>query len=198
MSTQTTGAPAARSTNPQPRPAAPLQAPKTPVGPGLITAIGLVLAVLLTAVGVVAVHDALVAAGALGGREWLTRAVGAVDGTTPAAWLVPVGVLLVLLGLWLLMTALRPRPRTAIALDADTGVFLRPRDVAKLARDAAQDVDGVSSAKASARRRAISVSVHATAPDGIDERVTAAVTERLRALATQPKIRVSVTTEGAS
>src|SRR4029079_11659365 len=105
---------------------------------------------------------------------------------TPGVWLVPRGVALVALGLWLLLTALRPRPRTAIALNAKTGVFLRTRDVAKLARNAAQDVDGVTSARVTAGRRKIAVVARATASDGVEQKITQAVTTRLQALTKAP------------
>ncbi len=176
---------------------AALAAPKTPVSPGGITVVGIVLAVLVVALGVVGLHDALVAANAAGGSSWSAAAVSAVDGTRRGPWLVPVGALAVIVGLWLLVTALRPRPRTAIALRADTGVVLRPRDVAQLARSTAGDVDGVTSASASARRRRVSVAVVATSDDGIRDAVAAAVAARFTALSTTPSVRVSVTTEGA-
>ena len=177
---------------------APLSAAKTPVGPGVITAVGLVLAVLVIALGVVGVHDALVAAGAVSGTPWIDSVVTLFNGLTPAIWLVPVGIVLVLAGLWLLLTALRPRPRTAIALDATTGVFLRPRDVAKLARNAAQDVDAVTSAKATAGRRKVVVAARATTTDGVEQQIIQAVTIRLQALAKAPTVRVTVKAEGGS
>lgn len=176
----------------------PVAATKTPVGPGVISAVGLVLALLLVALGVVGVHDALLAAGALSGTPWIHAVARPLNELTPAVWLVPIGIALVLLGLWLLLTALRPRPRTAIALDATTGVFLRPRDVARLARNAAQGVAGVTSVKASARRRVVTMSAEATSTQGVEEQITQAVTTRLRALAIEPSVRVTVKTEGGS
>lgn len=174
---------------------APPSAAKTPVGPGVVTVVGLILALLVIAIGVVGVHDALVAAGAAKGTSWIDTVVKPFNGLTPAVWLVPVGITLVLLGLWLLLTALRPRPRTAVALQARTGVFLRPRDVATIARHAAQNVDGVTSAKVTATPRKIAVTA-STTTGGLQENITQAVTTRLRALATAPTVRVTVKTEG--
>lgn len=173
----------------------PARAAKAPVGPGVISVVGLVLAALVVALGVVGIHDALVAAGVVSGSDWIGAAVDAIDGATPPTWLVPLGAVLILLGLWLLITALRPRPRKAMALAADTGVFLRPRDAARLARDAAEDVDGVISAKADATVRKISVGVHATTSDGVEQQVADAVTDRLSALAKTPRIKVTVKTQ---
>ena len=97
-----TAAPAAAQT---------LQSAKTPVGPGSVAYVGIALAVLVTALGVVLVHDAVVASPVVAGRSWVSAPVDGVDGVTAAAWLVPVAVLLVLLGLWLLVSAPAPPSR---------------------------------------------------------------------------------------
>ena len=173
----------------------PLSAAKTPVGPGIISLVGIILALLVIAVGVVAAQTALVAAGALTGSPWLTTAVTAVNGLSPAAWMLPVGIVIALVGLWLVLTALRPRPRTGVALRATTGVFLRPRDIARLAAAAADDVDGVQDAHASATRTTVTVHITNTgANDTTAEAVKTAVAGRLSALS--KPVRVSVRTSG--
>ena len=173
-----------------------LPAAKTPVGPGAATVVGSMLAVLLVGLGLAGVHDALVAAGTAAGTPWIDAVVKAFNGLRPDVWLVPAGFALVLLGLWLISAALRPRRRTAIALNARTGVFLRPRDVAKLARNAAQDVDGVTSAKVTAGRRKVAVAARATTTAGMEQKIIQAVTARLQTLAKAPRVRVTVKTEG--
>lgn len=104
-------------------------------------------------------------------------------------------MLLVLLGLWLLITALRPRPRTAVALQAETGVFLRPKDLATLARCAAEEVDGVIDVTAKATTSRVRVRVTATRAQAVQEPVRAAVTSRLAALANAPRIDLTVKNE---
>ena len=176
----------------------PLAAAKAPIGPGAISFVGLLLGAVVVALGLVALHDAAAAAGWLSGGSWIEALVDRLDGMGPGSWLVPVGVVLVFLGLWLLLTALRPRPRKAVAVSAQTGVFLRPRDIAKLARDAADGVDGVTSAKASASLSKVVVSVDALSKDGISEQVSQAVNRRLEALVRPPAVRVVVTAEAGS
>jgi len=172
----------------------PLSAAKTPVGPGTISALGLLWSALLLGVGVVGVQAALVAAGLLNGTAWLTWVIQQVDGLAPAGWMVAAGVVLVLLGLWLLLTALRPRPRTAVALTAATGVFLKPRDLSRLAVAAADQVDGVQHAKATASRRKVSMQIVSTGGGNVADEVRAAVTERLEAL--EKPVKVTVRTQG--
>lgn len=178
----------------------PMAAAKTPLGPGVISLVGVVLALLVITLGVVAAQTALVAAGALTGSPWLTTSVTAVNGLSPAAWMLPGGIVVALVGLWLVITAVKPRPRTGVALQAATGVFLRPRDIARLAAAAADDVDGVQDARASATRTKVTVHVtttganDTTAQGGVADAVKTAVAGRLSAL--KKPVRVTVRTPG--
>ncbi len=172
---------------------APLSAAKTPVGPGTISGLGVLWSLLLIGIGAVGIQAALVHTGLVTGTSWFDSLVEHVDGLAPAAWMVAAGVVLALVGLWLVVTALRPRPRTAIAIPAATGVFMKPRDVARLAVAAAGDVDGVRGAKASANRRKISVRIVDTGDAQVRDTVESAVTRRLSAL--DKPMRVSVTSQ---
>lgn len=177
--------------------AKPLDAAKTPVGVGPISILGPILAVLALAAGGILVRDALVWFGIITGPAWTSKAAWSVNGMTPQGWLIPVSIAAVLLGLWLLMVGLRRRPRTGIALAADTGVFLRPVDVARLARARAEDVNGVLHATANATRRTVTVTVTSTNEgDDVSNAVQQAVTDRVSALASAPTVRVRV--KGAS
>ncbi|NAZ87476.1 DUF6286 domain-containing protein [Kineococcus indalonis] len=161
-------------------------------GSGRIGVVGPLLAVLLLALGLLLGREALVAAGALGGSAWLPAAAGGLDGLSAAWWLVPAGLAVALLGLWLVVSALRPRSRRTVPLAAGTGVFVHVRDLARLASGAAREVDGVLSASSSATRRAVTVTVHGTGD--VREQVSAAVTGALAPLRTPPRVSVRVRT----
>jgi len=109
--------------------------------------------VVLGALGVVGVRDGLVAAGALGGTPWITSAITNVNGLTPHTWMLPAGVVAVLVGVWWVLAALKRRRRTAVQLDADTAVWMRPLDLARVAEAAAEDVSTVESVRASGKRK---------------------------------------------
>ncbi|MCY7400470.1 MAG: DUF6286 domain-containing protein [Nocardioides sp.] len=174
-----------------------MPAAKTPVGTGAVQVAGVVMALLVTALGVAALRDAVVATGLLGGTPWVLGAVESLDGLRPAPWALAVGVVLVLVGLWLVVSALRPRPRTGLALRADTGVFLRPRGVSRLATAAAEDVDGVLDASAATTRRAVSVRVTTTGDDSTSAAVRDTVSARLAHLDPTPTVKVRTRSEGA-
>ena len=107
---------------------------------------------------------------------------------------------LALVGVWWVLAALKPRRRTAVALQADSAVWIRPRDLAHLATATADGVPGVTHTSASAKRRKVSVTVDTTSSDTTATRseVTEAVTDRLAALASAPRVKVTARSRGGS
>jgi hypothetical protein len=169
-----------------------MRAAQQKTGSGRIGVVGPALAIVLTALGVVLIRDALIAFDVLPGSAWVPAALDGLNGLTAEWWMVPAGVAVTLLGLWLVVTALRPRSRRTVPITSATGVFLHTRDIARLASNAACEVDGVLSAASTASRRAVTVTVRSTATARIADGVTDAVTRRLRPLETPPRIKVRV------
>lgn len=170
----------------------PMRAATQKSGSGPIGVLGPVLALLLLALGVLLLRDALVAAGAFTGTPWLPSATTALQGSPPKWWLIPAGIVAAVLGLWLIVTALRPRSRKTLALTSRTGVFLHTRDIARLASGAAEDVDGVLHVSSTATRRKVRVTVRATTGAGLEDAVVAAVSQRLAPLQSPPRVAVTV------
>ncbi|GLY06583.1 DUF6286 domain-containing protein [Actinoplanes sp. NBRC 101535] len=157
----------------------PAARPRT--GAGRIGFAGPLLACLLTAAGVVLLHDAVAEADRRPGRTWLAAVLDGLDGLTASWWMIPAGVAVAGAGVWLIVTAVRPRSRRTLAVTSATGVFLHVRDVARLASAAAEDVDGIRSARSVAGRRAVTVTVTSPDPE-IAGRVQEAVERRLSVL----------------
>lgn len=170
----------------------PMSAAKAPIGIGPVPTIGIVLSIAVVALGVVGIRDALVYAGAVDGTPWIESVADGVDGWQPQLWHMLLGALLVLIGLWLVFAALRPRPRTGIAVRAQTGVYLRNGDVERLSKSAASDCDGVLSADADASRRKVEVKIAITGGSATAEGVRAAVQEALEPLETRPDVRIKI------
>lgn len=168
-----------------------MRAARQKTGAGRIGAVGPLFAAALTAAGVVLLHDAIAEADSRPGRTWTAAILDGANGLTAQWWMMPAGALAALAGLWLVVTALRPRSRKTLAVNSATGVFLRTRDVARLASAAAEDVDGVRSARSVAGRRAVVVTV-ASSTQEIAEQVRQAVHERLALLSEPMRVTVRV------
>jgi len=158
------------------------------------------LALVVLALGVVGIRDALVAAGAFGGSSWTKNTANAIDGLTARTWMIPAGIGLAVLGLWWLLAALKPRKRTEISLSGTPGAWMRPGDLARLVQPTVENVEGVVSASTSATRRTVTVKATTTARDSAEVRtaVTDAVGDRLSALRRAPRVKVKARYIGGS
>lgn len=112
---------------------------------------------------------------------------------------VTVAIVAVLLGVLLLVLALTPgrvRARPLRSARPGVAVAVAPGDLERLVAQAAEAVDGVDHASASAGNGRVSVRVNSPLhdPGGLDEQVQQAVSERLDQLGLldEPQIRVSV------
>lgn len=165
--------------------------------------VGTLIALLVLGAGVIALRDAAVFAGWLDGQPFTSTLIDGIDGLTVQWWTSPVGIVAILLGLWWTYAALRPRRRTAVAVAADTSVWIAPADLARIATTAAETVPGVLQARTSASLRKITVTAETTAADGntvgaqLKSAISTAITEHLGTLlASAPKITVRTRTGG--
>ncbi len=180
--------------------AAPLPAAKSPAGTGPTPLVAQLVALVLLALGVAAVQHLLVLLGAISGASWLDETARAADGLEGSSTLVLVAAVVALvLGVLLLLVALKPRPRRTLALKAGSGVHLRRADLRRVVQAAVDDVDGVSSTDVRVRRRSVSVVARSiTAPDR-DADVESTLRSRAETVcdvvATSPRVRVTVRRE---
>jgi hypothetical protein len=169
---------------------------KRPVAAPAAAVVGVIAAVLVIAVGVVGIRETLVSTGSLAGGSWLEWLFGKAEVLKPADWMVPAGVAAVVLGLWTLAAGLKPRRGTHLAVGADTGVWIRRRDAARLAANSARTIDSVTTAAAKAKRRALRVTATATGDTArVHDDLTTAIAQRLHAVTPTPRVRTRVTVE---
>jgi len=173
---------------------------RTPTATPAAAPWAVLLALVVLALGVVGIRDALVAAGAFGGSSWTKNTANAIDGLTARTWMIPAGIGLAVLGLWWLLAALKPRKRTEISLSGTPGAWMRPGDLARLVQPTVENVEGVVSASTSATRRTVTVKATTTARDSTEVRtaVTEAVGDRLSALRRAPRVKVKARYIGGS
>ncbi|MEZ0494648.1 DUF6286 domain-containing protein [Kineococcus sp. TBRC 1896] len=177
------------------RPLAPATAP---TGAGRIGVIGPVLAVLLLAVAVVLGREALVAWGTVPGNRWLAPAADGLDGLRRTAPVVLVaGIVAVVVGLWLLLSAFARRSRRALTLSGSgAGVTTGTGDLARLATTTATGTDGVLKASSTASRRSLEVHAHTTSPD-VRGRLEESLTGLLSGFDPQPRLKLHLHTPRA-
>jgi hypothetical protein len=167
-----------------------MPAAKVPRRTGGIAALGMVLALLAIAVGVLAVRDGLAYGGLLGSEPLLHPLAKGIQGLRPSEWVLVAGIVLAVVGLLLLVRALRPSTPKVVPVTAGSGVYLRPRDVGRLVETAVEGVDGVLDVRASATPRRVTLTVGSTGDAGVAERARAAATARLEPLARRPALRL--------
>lgn len=153
--------------------------------------VGAAVAVLLVALGVVAGQDALARWGVPAvGASWLGATLDGLDGLRAAAWTVPVGIALVVVGLLVLAVALKPRRRTHVPVEAAADLWLSPAALSALARDAAEGVPGVARVSVAATRTTVRVRAAADRP----EEVAGPLEEAVRARLAGAQVKVTVRT----
>lgn len=164
-----------------------------PRGSAGLSLLGVVLAILVIGLGVVAIHDAAVAAGWLDGPAWVAEAAAWVGALTRSLATALLSLLALAVGLWLLAASLRPRPRSAVPLRAQSLVYVTSGDAARLAVQAADRVDGVLDARVSGSPKALTVRVQTTGSKEVDQRVQGAVQRSLAAFEAPPSVTVRST-----
>ena len=171
-----------------------------PVATASARRVGVLLALLVLMAGAVAIRDSAVGFGALSGTSWTGAVLAATDKLHSQWWMVPVGCVALVAGLWLMFLAVRPRRRTAVSVTAAGSVCMRPRDVARLSAHAASTVPGVEVLRSDASRRKVTLLVglaDAASTAEAKGAVVAAVGSATEMLLPAPRVSVRVGTSGS-
>ncbi|MUL63008.1 hypothetical protein BOO86_00915 [Mycobacterium sp. CBMA 234] len=174
---------------------------RAPVAAATARYIAVVLALVVLIGGVVALREAGVVLGWLAGTPWIGTAATALNGLRSQWWMAPAGAGALVLGVWLVVVALRPRRKTVVAVDAAGSVWMRPRDVARLASYAASCVPGVEVLNSAATRREVTMYVGLTGGESdvaAKGAIAAAVGSATEILVPTPRIVVRIGTSGAA
>lgn len=175
---------------------------KPPVGTGSSPLFAQLLALLLIAAGVVGVQEALVRTGVLSQSSWTRSAVTSLDGISVAAWMLPIFVVVALLGLLLLVVVIKPRPRKALTLKANTGVYLRTADLARVIDGLIEGTEGVTDVSTKVSRRKMRVRVMTLSGrdrnSAIETDIRSRLAPALAALSSPPTAAISIRNEDLS
>lgn len=181
---------------PAPAPEDALRAAKPPVGSGPTPLVAQVVAVLVIALGVVGVQEALARTGIVT-TSWTSWVLTHLAGRTADFSVLVGSVVLALVGLALLVLVVRPRPRKTLTLDAHTGVYLRTGDLARIVQSRVDGAEGVTDVDTTSQRSRLSVGVRTIEPAARDAELEADVRARLEpvfaALTNAPRLDVEIT-----
>ncbi|MDQ3158001.1 MAG: alkaline shock response membrane anchor protein AmaP [Actinomycetota bacterium] len=184
------------TTSAPPTPSERMPAAKQPVGTGASPAYAVLLAVVLIALGVVGVQEGFVRSNAIDTASWTRTAVTKANDLDPADWMLAVFIALIILGLLVLVSVFKPRKRTSLALNSDTGVYLRPKDLGRIIEHAATDVDGVTDVQTAASRRRLNITVTALTPSTLNAETIASINNviepDLAALQRRPRTKTTI------
>ncbi len=129
--------------------------------------VGVFLGLALIGLAAVTMRDLLIHVGWIGSDEWLAAAAQWIQNLSWSAWMWPAAVVSVVVGLWLLVLAVRPRRRTHIGVADFDVVWTRPGDVARRVSAAVSSLPGVEHATTVVGRRKVKVAV-ITDSDDVD------------------------------
>ena len=179
-----------------------LRPAKPPVGTGSSPLFAQLIALAFIGLGVVGVQALLVSLDLVSGQAWISSVVDAADGISGSSVLVlVVGIVSVVLGVLLLPVVFRRRPRTGVALHADTGVYLRRRDLSDVLEAALDGTDAVTDIRVRTTRRKVRVDATSVAGKDRDSEIRDAIGVRLApamdALARPLRLGVTVRNDGS-
>jgi len=158
---------------------------------------GVLLALALLGVGVIALRDTAVALQWLRGTPWIDTLLLRIDGMGFASWMIPAGIAAVAVGIALVVSALRPRRRSALAVSARSSVWISPWELAGITTHAANSVPGVFDARSAATLRALTVSARvadAKTAETTSHEIDAAVRAATQTLRKPPTVTVRIKT----
>lgn len=130
--------------------------------------IGVILGVAFLGLAAVAIRDLLIHVGWVDSDEWSVAAADRVADMSWATWMWPAAVALIVVGLWLVWLAIRPRRTTHLSVDGFEVLWTRRGDIARRCSAAVSAVPGVEHATTVVGRRKVKLTVTADS-DRFDE-----------------------------
>ena len=154
----------------------------------------ILLGLLLLALAVVTGREAWLMSSGAKEQSWVQPVLDIFATPQLEDWMVWAGVAASILGIILLIVALKPRRSTHRQMASDhASVWMRPVDIARVASAAARRVPGVDGAQTKATGRRVNVNVASNGDSAaLTQNVEQAVSRALVALREKPEVNVNV------
>ncbi len=176
----------------------PLPPGPSPRRPGVNTALGVLSALVLIGLGVLAVHDAVVGWGLIDQPAAHQVVIDFVNGVRPGERLLAASILALIVGGALVIVALRPRGYETYQLKAGTGVHIWRADLARMVEEDVLAIPGVSWVRVRPRGRQLRVQLTTTGGPGIADQVRDTAQARLADLVHPPQLAIQPLRQGPS
>ncbi|MBZ8177697.1 hypothetical protein GP475_02260 [Corynebacterium poyangense] len=155
----------------------------------------IVIGILLVALAVIAGRDIWVLSSQTTQQPWLKPVFGLFNESLPS-WIVPASIAAMIIGLILVIIALKPRKRTHRAITSPISLWTRPVDISRMASQTARKVPGVSNAHSAVKGSSLSVNVAGDTTDpSLAERVEAALAPLVNRVDSPKQVKVRVQQE---
>lgn len=171
----------------------PVRAGRPPAASPAAGWVAVVAALLLLVAGIIALRDAAVGFGWLDGSSWIDTAAGWLDNRVHQTWMAIVAIPVAIVGLVIIVIALRGRARTAAPVSELTWIPFD--DVARVSSTAARTVAGVVDARSTATPGRLVVRVESLNRE-VAEPVRDAVSAAIADWVYTPKVDVRTTLRG--
>ncbi|WP_075724669.1 DUF6286 domain-containing protein [Corynebacterium aquilae] len=172
-------------------------APKHPAASPVARYIAIIFGLLLGALGVLAIREYWLFTEHARGQSFLKPTLEAIPDWPAEPWLLPVGIVGVMLGVFLVYIAFRPRIKTHRRLGGAVNVWLRPVDVARMCTAHAEKVPGVLRAHTTASARSVIVHIQG---DNTDPTLAGRVEQTLLPLVSElqktPNLKIKFNRKG--
>lgn len=160
--------------------------------------LGIVVGLLLIALGVLAGRELWALNADTTWQSWGTPAFDFFRGLEFQPWMGWVGVAFLVVGLFFLIMAFKPRPRTHRQVPSEVSLWVRPVDVARYITAHSRRISGVKAARTAFKRRTATLTATTVAPEAeVQSAIERSVSERVKA-AFGDTVGVKVRTERAA
>lgn len=105
---------------------------------------------------------------------------------------VTVGIIVALVGLWLIVTSFLPRAHTHMQINSPASIWIRPVDVARKSTHATRSEVGSENIRSKADRKRLTVEVEDDGSGYVEDQVRATLGRELQRLANPPALTVKV------
>lgn len=130
--------------------------------------------------------------------SWVEPVLDFVGTTAIDVAAVTVGIIVSLIGLWLIVTSFLPRRHTHVRVNSPASIWVRPVDIARRATATTREETGAANISSKADRKRVTVQVQDDGTGTVEERAARALGSEFARLANPPAVAVKLLPQPAA